>query len=219
MPAVPPVSGCAGADAGGAGCVWASAVVYRKRVRAVTAAPRKGKILRRETNFDVMFNLLDFGNGGAHEHSTGPAQLSKPAGGYGSRAAIGTGARSIGSTLLPARRSAVMKSRPVPRASPSAMPADCGRCRRPDRGISTTIHSLVCSNRFSRWSSRSTSLGWSETDYVPSPSGGVGLRVRIRFPPAASQERTGPPRYAGRRSIHQLDRYRRDIRRLGRQRR
>jgi hypothetical protein len=44
-------------------------------------------------------------------------------GGYGSRAAIGTGARSIGSTLLPARRNAVVKSRPVPRASPSAMPA------------------------------------------------------------------------------------------------
>ncbi len=66
-------------------------------------------------------------------------------GGYGSRAAIGTGARSIGSTLLPARRSAVMKSRPVPRASPSAMPADCGRCRRPGLGISTTIPSSVCS--------------------------------------------------------------------------
>jgi hypothetical protein len=47
--------------------------------------------------------------------------------------------RSIGSTLLPARRSAVMKSRPVPRASPSAMPADCGRCQRPGLGISTTI--------------------------------------------------------------------------------
>jgi hypothetical protein len=42
------------------------------------------------------------------------------AGGYGSRAAIGTGARSIGSTLLPARRSAVIKSRLVPRASPSS---------------------------------------------------------------------------------------------------
>jgi hypothetical protein len=27
--------------------------------------------------------------------------------------------------------------------------------------------SSVCSNRFSRWSSRSTSLAWSESDYVP----------------------------------------------------
>ena len=46
-------------------------------------------------------------------------------------------------SCLPARRSAVMKSRPVPRALPSAMPADCGRCRRPGRGISTTIPSAM----------------------------------------------------------------------------
>jgi hypothetical protein len=86
------------------------------------------------------------------------AQGAAAPGGYGSRAAIGTGARSIGSTLLPAHRSAVMKSRPVPRASPSEMPADCGRCRRPGLGMSTIIPSSTCSNRFSRWSSRSISL-------------------------------------------------------------
>jgi hypothetical protein len=44
--------------------------------------------------------------------------------------------------------------------------ADCGRYRRPGRGIFMTIPSSVCSNRFSRWSSRSTSLAWSESDYV-----------------------------------------------------
>ena len=113
------------------------------------------------------------------------------AGGYGSRAAIGTGARSIGSTLLPARRSAVMKSRPVPRVSPSAMPADCGRCRRPGRGISTTIPSSTCSNRFSRWSSRSTSLAWSESDYIPPPAVGWDLGFESGLPPAESHVRAG----------------------------
>jgi hypothetical protein len=88
-------------------------------------------------------------------------------GGYGSRAAIGAGARSTGSTLRPARRSAAMKSRPAPRALPSAVPGDCGRCRRPGLGISTTIPSSVCSNPFSRWSSRSTSLAWSNRPSHP----------------------------------------------------
>jgi hypothetical protein len=83
-------------------------------------------------------------------------------GGYGSRAAIRAGARSIGSTLRPARRSAAMKSRPVRRALPSAVTGDCGRCRRPGLGISTTIPSSVCSSRFSRWSLHSTSLAWSK---------------------------------------------------------
>jgi hypothetical protein len=45
------------------------------------------------------------------------------------------------------------------------VPGDCGRCRRPGLGIFTTIPSSVCSNRFSRWSSRSTSLAWSKSDY------------------------------------------------------
>src|SRR5690242_13878105 len=44
--------------------VCASAAVYRRARPAAAATPRKGKILRRETNFDsiseVMFNLLDF---------------------------------------------------------------------------------------------------------------------------------------------------------------
>jgi len=47
----------------------------------------------------------------------------------------------------------------VPRALPSTAPGDCGRRRRPGLGIFMTIPSSVCSNRFSRWSSRSTSLG------------------------------------------------------------
>jgi hypothetical protein len=85
------------------------------------------------------------------------AQGGRSAAGAMDRAAIGTGARSIGLTLLLARRCAVIKSRPVPRASPSAMPTDCGLCRRPGRGISTTTPSSVCWNRFSRWFSRSTS--------------------------------------------------------------
>jgi hypothetical protein len=83
---------------------------------------------------------------------------------HGSRAAIGAGARSTGSTPRPAPRSAVMKSHPVRRASPSTVPDDCGRCRRPGLGIIMTTLSSVCSNRFSRWSSRSTSLAWSESD-------------------------------------------------------
>ena len=74
-------------------------------------------------------------------------------------------ARSTGSIRRPARHSVAMKSRPVPRALPSVVPGDCGRCRRPGLGISTTIPSSVCSNRFSRWSSRSTSLAWSKSDY------------------------------------------------------
>src|SRR5271156_1860305 len=47
--------------------------------------------------------------------------------------------------------------------------------RRPGRGISTTIPSSTCSNRFSRWSSRSTSLAWSESDYMPPPAVGWDL--------------------------------------------
>src|SRR5689334_3736597 len=43
--------------------VCASAAVYRRARPAAAATPRKGRILRRETNFDsiseVMFNLLD----------------------------------------------------------------------------------------------------------------------------------------------------------------
>ena len=58
-----------------------------------------------------------------------------------------------------------MKSRPVPRALPLAAPGDCGRCRRPGLGISMIIPSSVCSNRFSRRSSRSTFLAWSKSDY------------------------------------------------------
>ena len=50
---------------------------------------------------------------------------------------------------------------------PSAVPGDCGRCRRPGLGISTTIPSSVCSNPFSRWSSRSTSLAWSNRPSHP----------------------------------------------------
>jgi hypothetical protein len=59
----------------------------------------------------------------------GPGARRSAAGGYGSRVAIGTGARSTGSTLLPVRRSAAMKSRPIPRTSPSAMRADRSRSR------------------------------------------------------------------------------------------
>jgi hypothetical protein len=55
------------------------------------------------------------------------------------------------------------------------MPADCGRCRRPGRGISMIIPSSTCSNRFSRWSSRSSSLAWSESDYMPPPAVGWDL--------------------------------------------
>jgi hypothetical protein len=45
-------------------------------------------------------------------------------------AAIGAGARSTGSTLRLARRSAAMTSRLVPRALPSAVPGNCGQCHR-----------------------------------------------------------------------------------------
>src|ERR1700732_1721716 len=62
-----------------------------------------------------------------------------------------------------------MKSRPAPRALPSVVPGDCGRCRRPGLGISTTIPSSVCSSPFSRWSSRSTSLAWSNRPGHPEP--------------------------------------------------
>src|SRR5208282_6274003 len=34
-----------------------------------------------------------------------------------------------------------------------------------------------CSNRFSRWSSRSTSLAWSESDYMPPPAVGWDLEM------------------------------------------
>jgi hypothetical protein len=56
--------------------------------------------------------------------------------------------------------------------------------------VSTTIPSSVCSNRFSRWSSRSTSLNWSEADYVPPAavgwdrgfeSGSLQRRVRCKL--------------------------------------
>ena len=72
---------------------------------------------------------IDLETGG----STGHVDVPSPCGHAGGLAVGGdgilyvAGARSIGSTLLPERRSAAMKSRLVPRASPSAMPADCGR--------------------------------------------------------------------------------------------
>jgi hypothetical protein len=121
-----------------------------------------------------------------------PAAITRPRSGRSDRrrgamdrAAIGAGARSTGSTLRPARRSAAMKSRPAPRALPSAVPGDCGRCRRPALGISTTISSSVCSNPFFRWSSRSTSLAWSNRPGHPKASapkpGGASSQWTLRW--------------------------------------
>jgi len=72
--------------------------------------------------------------------------------------------RGVIVSLAPARRSVAMRSRRVPRALPSTAPGDCGRFQRLDPDIFMTIRSSVCSSPFSRWSSRSTSLAWSESD-------------------------------------------------------
>jgi hypothetical protein len=68
-----------------------------------------------------------------------------------------------------------------------AVTGDCGRCRRPGLGISTTIPSPVCSSRFSRWSLHSTSLAWSNIS--------CRLQVRTRLAAGGKRIRTiGPAR-------------------------
>jgi len=74
--------------------------------------------------------------------------------------------------------------------SRSGMPADCGRCRRPGLGISRNIPSSISSNRFSvglRWIMIAAENVFLRFAAMPAQA---GPGVRIRFPPAASQQRT-----------------------------